>query len=311
MKKHYLLALAILASFSCFAQLPGFPMIDETSEWHFEAEAWYFEFINCNQSTAVEESYFTLFLQGDTMVNSISYYKMYQERIDSNYCLDNPSITWTDSQTVLRNLIREDNNSLYLYNLNQNSEELLYDYNLIQMGDSLGPNCNIVSIDTLYLLYQPYLKYHCDCDGEFLVQAIGTSKSLLSSLSCGIGIESNTTNMCYFKNGFAIQIDSSATCSSTGDSSMYVLNAPHIVQKEISISPNPTSDELRIIGASDLAFRAYSIFSIEGKIQKSSAIAKTSSISLDISNLNNGIYVLHIELDNGQFYQKKIVKEKY
>lgn len=290
------------------AQLPGFPLIDNTSEWYFQGEAWYQEFQHCNQQTAVENTYYSYFIQGDTLMNNKTYLKMYYERIDSNYCLDNPSITWVDSSNGFRDYIREEGNQIFIYEEDINDEVLVRDYNNIEIGDSLGYNCMVGSIDTLYLLHQPYLKYICDCNYDFRIQGIGTKRYFLTSIGCGIGIHGDWTNMCYSKNGFTIEIDTSANCISTGDSTLYVSTSDIIPTADYQLFPNPTANKINVVFDESVIMDNYSLYSMGGKKLLFSSSVNSTEFTIDISDLISGLYILNIELNNGEMIREKILK---
>lgn len=292
------------------AQVPGLPLIDNTSEWHFQGTAWYFEFTNCNQDFAVEDSYITYYIQGDTMINSQTYLKMYQERIDSNYCSSNPAIQWVDVSDNFRSFIREENNRIFTYNPSMGTEELFYDYNTIGIGTTLSSDCVVSSIDTLYLLYQPYLKYNCGCtynNSEFLIQGIGTKRYFFASLNCGVGIEGDWVNKCYTKNGFTISIDAMTSCISTGDTTLYVDVNEVSEQTERRIYPNPSDDKIKVEIDKGL-IEKYAVYAIDGRKLLFSDHINSAELSLDLTNLEKGVYIIVFELNNGQVFGEKIVK---
>ncbi|WP_269222884.1 starch-binding protein [Flavobacterium sp. IMCC34518] len=72
----------------------------------------------------------------------------------------------------------------------------------------------------------------------------------------------------------------------------------------ISIFPNPVSSQLQVSSSS--AVLDYQILSINGiMIQAGKAVNNT----IDMSNLNNGLYFIQIRFENGQEYKQKIIKK--
>ncbi len=70
----------------------------------------------------------------------------------------------------------------------------------------------------------------------------------------------------------------------------------------IQVYPNPATDELFIHGVKDVAIR---IFSVDGKMVV--ALDGFSGNSIDVSNLCDGVYVLHIITGEGNTLRKKII----
>ena len=304
------LALIVLLFFSievCHTQLPGAPLIEHSSIWYFQQSAAYFDISNCGQNFAFVISDFTYSIEGDTVMNDATYLKMYIERRDSTYCSNNPSINWTSSSSGFLDYIREDQNRLLVYDENENEEIVIHDYSSIEIGDSLSFDCVVGSIDTLFLLQQPYLKYNCDCNSEFLIQGIGTKRSLFANLNCGTGIEGDLRNLCYSKNGFTIKVDSISNCIATGDTSLYVSTNEVLSINEYSIYPNPTYSQLTVKVSGNTELKNYSLYTFEGKeVIRSRAINSQKTV-ISLSNIVSGIYFLVVEVGDGRIIRDKIV----
>ncbi|MDO8367540.1 MAG: T9SS type A sorting domain-containing protein [Saprospiraceae bacterium] len=307
MKYFYLIIFLAIFSNSN-AQLPNFPFIDSTSEWYTQGEFFYAEFFHCNQSFAIEKSSFTYFIKGDTSIALKKYYKLYSERINLNYCLNNPAIQWGNSSTQFVRYIREENHKIYTYEEFNGIDLLLRSYDNISIGDSLYNDCLVVSIDTLFLLNQPYLKYNCACDSQFLIQAIGTKKEGLFSIpDCGTGIEGSTKNMCYRKNGFVIKVNPNSNCISSGDSSIYV-SAKNITKTlNNKIYPNPIIDVINIELPENLS-GSYTLYSLDGKRVLSKHFLNCNKLTVDFSNFIKGIYFLIIQSEKGGLSYHRIIK---
>ena len=291
----------------CKAQLPGFPLIDHTSTWYFQYTGAFFDFTNCNQNFAYTITDFTYSIEGDTIINGNTYLKLFLERYDSSYCSNNTAIYWTSTSSGFQDYIREDQNKLLIYNEDINEDIVKHDYNTIEIGDTLSFNCIIGSIDTLFLLQQPYLRYNCDCNSEFLIQGIGTKRSLLSNLDCGIGIEGDTKNLCYSKNGFTIKIDTISNCVATGDASIYVSTNEPLLASEYSIYPNPTSGEFIVKLDDNSILKNYSVYTFEGREVLRSKVVNAREVVIDLSDAANGVYFLVMEVGNKRIIRDKII----
>lgn len=72
----------------------------------------------------------------------------------------------------------------------------------------------------------------------------------------------------------------------------------------ISVFPNPVSSLLQIDSSSPIL--DFKIQSINGTIVQS---GKSNNNTIDMSNLNNGMYIIHIRFENGQEFKQKIIKK--
>ncbi len=306
--KFFHLLIFLTISNNSNAQLANFPFIDSTSEWYTQAEFLYGEGPHCNQSFAVEKSSFTYFIKGDTSIALKKYYKLYSERTNLNYCLNNPAIQWGNSSTQFVRYIREENHKIYTYEEFNGIDLLLHSYDNIGIGDSIYYHCLVASIDTLFLLHQPYLKYNCACSSDFLIQAIGSKEDLFSNPDCGgIGIEGNVKNMCYRKNGFVIKVDPNSNCISTGDSSIYVSTKNITKTLNNKIYPNPIIDVLNIELPENLS-GSYTLYSLDGKHVLSEHLLNCNKLTVDFSNFLTGMYFLMLQSENGQLSYHRIIK---
>ena len=289
------------------AQLPNFSLMDETSTWQAEGVSAIPNGFHCNQGVEVDITYRTYYFSGDTTISGNTYFKMFALDIDSSYCIADPNIYWLDTVTNFVRHIREDNNKIYTYNESNQTESILWDYDDINIGDTLNSSCIISSLDTLYLLEQPYLKYNCDCEEDFIIQGVGTSQTFFSVPNCGTGFGGDWKNLCYQKNGFHIQIDPDAECRSIGDTSLYVATDNSISQLKNKIFPNPTNDYIQVKLFENVS-GSYSIFSIDGKRIISQQFNYVKNLQIDFSNLPNGIYILNLQSIEGKVSFNKIIK---
>jgi len=292
-----------------YGQLPGFSLIDETSTWQVTGVSALPNGFHCNQGVEVDITFRTYFISGDTTISGNNYLKMFAYDIDSSYCVADPNIYWLDTVTNFVRLIREEENKILTFNETTQTESILWNYDSINIGDNLNSSCTISTIDTLYLLEQPYLKYHCDCGEDFIIQGVGTSQTFFSPPNCGTVFGGDWTNLCYQKNGFNIQIDPDAECISTGDTSIYV--STNNLKKEIKpkIFPNPTENIIHI--AFNQSWSGISqITSIDGKRLLFQQHIHVNTASIDFSNFKNGIYILHLQSSDGKISFHKIVKNK-
>ena len=74
----------------------------------------------------------------------------------------------------------------------------------------------------------------------------------------------------------------------------------------MSLSPNPATAQVRIVLPDGVESRIAEVFSLDGRLVLS-ATPKTNVI--DISNLAAGMYIVKVTTENGESFEKKIVKE--
>jgi photosystem II stability/assembly factor-like uncharacterized protein len=85
------------------------------------------------------------------------------------------------------------------------------------------------------------------------------------------------------------------------------INENTFVGRDINVFPNPSSDKINIeIAGLDLY--QYQVTDLLGKVVLKDTVANQDRITLDVSNLNKGIYLLVIE-SNGQKATRKLVVE--
>lgn len=74
-----------------------------------------------------------------------------------------------------------------------------------------------------------------------------------------------------------------------------------------SIYPNPAGDVLHI--SSDSKLNTASVYDITGKLLKKLSIKGEFSSVLDLSDMNTGVYILHITTNTGESHASKIMKK--
>jgi serine protease AprX len=75
----------------------------------------------------------------------------------------------------------------------------------------------------------------------------------------------------------------------------------------VSVYPNPTNDILNVSSLNN-EINNYSIFDLQGRKVYSNKVNNLNNFSLDITNLNSGIYIIELYSENGK-YSQKIVKK--
>ena len=80
------------------------------------------------------------------------------------------------------------------------------------------------------------------------------------------------------------------------------LNDEPQIQKELSIYPNPSTGTFNIENLE--TNQTYQVYDVNGRLVKASIVNN----QLDLSNEPNGVYLLRVQLENGEVVSKKLMK---
>lgn len=112
--------------------------------------------------------------------------------------------------------------------------------------------------------------------------------------------------------------DQKATWATTNESAALIamMKNPNVGIEEneiadesnlISVYPNPASDVLYISSESELS--NVTVYDVVGQMVKQVNLNRNFSSDLDISDLNNGVYILQVETVSGEYSSSKFVKK--
>lgn len=76
-----------------------------------------------------------------------------------------------------------------------------------------------------------------------------------------------------------------------------------------NIFPNPTRDNVYIELSSDAQCQSIDIFSLDGLLLEKFPETSLQTTKIDISNLNPGVYVMKIRMNDGKEFSEKLIKE--
>lgn len=119
-----------------------------------------------------------------------------------------------------------------------------------------------------------------------------------------IKLKSNLVEGNSFSNGASIYFDFNLPIiTNTATTTITTLNKESFdVVNSFSVYPNPVTDVLNIKKNIDLDIKSISVYNMLG--QQMNFNLKTDQLSLDISNLKNGNYILKLETDKGTIMNK-------
>lgn len=153
-----------------------------------------------------------------------------------------------------------------------------------------------------------------DCADRPMLVSVGTSEFTLGD--CGdifsvynLSSGSPLTNFSPFTADFGF-----GTCEFTdGSLTNQTLSVAQVnsVLKMLTLHPNPVSNGVNTIslkGSLPLSGKV-EVYSVTGKLVLTAMVNNFASVSIDISKLNNGVYLVKIEADNASVTKKLIVSK--
>lgn len=274
---------------------------------YFADDPEWFQTTTCNWNNCIEYNNFVYYIDGDSTVNNVVYHKIYQRGEVTAYPLSQgqtcgAAYTYVEFKTLLR----QDSLEVYQYE-NGGPEELLYSFDL-NVGDTLPQTANLWStttvVDSIEMLTingtsrKKFYVSSADIFASFMIEGIGANTGLLERMDaifeCGHNLN------CYRVNG---QIELGGSC-------FFDVSVSEIdVQNDLEVFPNPASDVITITTASNHAIRSVRVVQMNGDIsQEINFNQQEQETEIPIEFLENGMYLLQINLINGQQVNKKILK---
>jgi len=247
-----------------------------------------------------EKKYF-IKLNSDTLIHTNTYKKvMYSENSSFN-------------QTEHAGYIREENDKLYYRDKATQQEGLLYDFNLT-VGDTIhivnyflnSTPCTLtlIRIDSILINSQQVRKFVFDNTLEYWIEGIGSSFGLLN-----VGYRDTTSckyNLICCKRGEYVYINSNYSDCDFKTNSIKPIKTNDI---HYNIYPNPVNNDaiLRIseCNVSEFYFEIFN--SLGTKVYQK--YFYNNECEIDISNLNNGLYIYAIINNKIIIGRGKIVKQ--
>jgi hypothetical protein len=292
-RKFALLLLLIHAVSSIQSQSAG--DIDTLSQWRVD-----FDMFN---GYGVDYNHFKYFIDGDTLIDSNLYFKIY--RSGYSYEWYNGSMSdfyYYDHQ--FGGVLREQNNSWYSYDLYYGYEILLYDFNA-EVGDSVwgiwGGMATISEIDTITIDGEPKRRFHLNGagwgSGEYMIEDIGATTGLLEPIM----FFENTSSMHCFAIDFVPLWINPANYPNC-DLSVTIKESEK--SEVLSCFPNPfttcTTIEFELYSRSNIQFTVYnSIGEVVYQHEEQNLAPGYHSITPQLQHLPAGLYYSVLWSENG------------
>lgn len=251
-------------------------------------------------------------IEGDTLVNSLTYSKIYKYDYHSyELILSSRSLVglirddvderkvyggvFSDSEVEIQTFMNDEGRCAW-GNFDDFNEYLLYDFSLVE-GDSIDvcmiSRSNTISmVDTMNRFGYHRRTLYVDEDLLMMSEGVGTCMGIFKG------------NTCYYTGGgynyglYDYCIGSFDQCG--------ILTSIHeedSLSPYVSIYPNPVSDELRV--DSDINIRKMGLYNLSGKLIMETA--NTEVINMQAQNA--GIYYLKVYSDIGGHQTFKVVKQ--
>jgi len=227
----------------------------------------------------------------------------------------------------INNYVRKDSTGkVFIRNAFINGEELLYDFSLVA-GDTLNYDsqrkCRINNVDTVILdrprkrMFVSFIGWHDDV----FIEGIGAVYT--NFLTPGVNVEEvdgpDEKLLCFYETNNLVFHDSLyPVYGSWGDTLTFpcIIDSSWVgidegnIDSGLKIYPNPASQMINIQTDNvQSSIKGVSVYDVTGKAMHGSTSLTMTNATVDVSNLPNGLYFLHVEMSNGQRVVRKMVKE--
>lgn len=266
---------------------------------------WTWEFCVSNPNPACGS--YPNFLNGDTVVNSIAYHKLFG---------------YSPSPTIVGG-IRNDTVSKKTYFICFNSssppncsshlsEKILYDFSA-GIGDTVfygtcGISYIVTSIDSIQLLDGTYRKrFKCNnCFGGEVIEGIGNNGNLICGTQDGMAYLSL---LCFEQDSTTLYTQSPSMYNPAYPNSCITLVGMQEQNATFSltISPNPFSTQTTLQTDNLLHNATLTVYNSYGQQVKQFVIRNSSSFVIRRDNLPSGLYFIRLTQDDKTFATDKLV----
>jgi Secretion system C-terminal sorting domain len=324
MKKQLLLIL-VLSAFDSKAQMNEyFPIPDTSIYWRETASDTWCSGCCCSAASFVDR--YQLFLNGDTLIESTTYKKIYKTGSGTDYfygpygggtgeCPEGcelavPRYYYNEYMGALRQDTA--NRKVYFFPIYEAQDTLLYDFDL-NLGDALpisytnSGNVFVSSIDSILISNQYHRRFFLtgnESDGLSIIEGIGSTTGLLSYI--GTPLSFSYRLECVQLNGQWTSI------SNEPDSSYYCQLISGIKENEvtskISVFPNPFHITTTLEIDATFQQAEIKIFNLIGELVKEQILFE-NTIVFNREDLCNGIYFFQVQNKNGYLGQGKFIIE--
>lgn len=253
----------------------------------------------------------TFYLDGDTLLNGLLYYKVYHTRWDSTVheMFPAPPTVQTSGPNYTYALREDSLDRFWKGHTAPAAPELLTDFRLA-VGDTLPARCVVDSISTLFYNSVPlkrwWTTYSMWLHRGGVVEGVGDL-----GFVCSLGFESNTWTVCYSKDGLTLQLDTTADCS-VWPAPVYhhqiALGVPQAGASSVCIYPNPATDRL-VVQWPAAAVDELLLLNAQGAVVQRHAVAGATEAQLLLGACARGVYLVQLKRNGRVVEGRRVVKE--
>ncbi len=297
--KKLLLLIATLTALSTKAQTSVYhPFPDSNAVWNIHFTG------SCMIGT--DEEFYSIFLSGDTLINSETYHKFFTPFVQS-FLSGSCTVT---NLTGYKGAIRQDTLAKKVFYIppTSSTEQLLYDYNL-QIGDTVKgflesfalSQDTVYSIDSVLVGSNYYKRWNINtCYNIYIIEGIGSTYGLLQlSPGCATDFPDYSIN-CFEQNGITLYPGTATNCQIITS-----VNSTAPISNQVKVFPNPSNGSFSVNFDQPINISEIQLTDLLGNIvfrQPSNNQKK-----IDIDNLPSGTYILTVIDKENKTTNRKII----
>ncbi len=288
--------LLFLISFSIQAQT-----IDPVSEWRVNYTLWEPELF-------VDHYFYKYFINGDTMINSKDYLKIFKSGYFYRDMKQEPDYNYFEN--IFSGFLLAENDKWYVFEGDQ--EMLLYDFSLnvndtVYSAYSSNPEnleepIIVAAIDSVVVnnLYKKRFHLNIDNGAEYIIEDIGATSGLFENM---FFFNTQSELICFAENGISLWGASTEEC----DLAVF-LNESNVLINSCTILPNPAQDFTRLIIPDGFGEVACTLIDLFGRIVYQGSFESPSTNNIQLSPYLSGIYLAIIETKGSRQTVKLIIE---
>lgn len=289
MKKTIFLITGLISIISISGQ-NYFPLVEENKEWNVLHVGYNWNFTDTIFTTTSYK------IEGDTVIGLNTYFKVY-------YSQEEYPVNWT-----YKGCVREDQDKkVYLHYWGD--DYLIYDFG-VEVGDTIEIFDNSYPVETLVeatdsiFINGSYRKSillnYLSLNGVFerWIEGVGSNRGFLESGTAGY-VGGWYWCLCMSQNGELIYMYPNYNACYLISTGIDEING-----NELEIYPNPTSHILTLKFPNPARIESISITDLKGQKIRNLEYSK----EIDLTGIPSGIYLLKLNLDNGELMKKIVIK---
>lgn len=292
-----MIKISTLTLFSLF-MLINLKVYSQGNEYFDHNPVWLINSVCGIPAPCIENENYNYYVNGDTVLNSYTYKKIFQKGTGSISWMAMPPVApgciagnYSYTTPTPQYFVRSSGKQIYLIPLPDTAEVLLYDFDL-EVGDTIPLTYNnfqndisVASIDSIYTPYGYRKKFLLSPNSQwttFLLEGIGHERGFIETVNtpfdCGFTLE------CFSLNDTAYFPVQGPTCELT-------LNIPDpVVENELSLAPNPFREETTLQFGSSVGEVDLILFDIQGKMVRQTHMEQVEQIKIKRDQLSPGVY---------------------